>query len=143
MAKNIQNAFVVAGGLIEKDGKFLRVNAITGVPKGLWNIPAGMIDDGEAIDEAAVREVKEETGFDTAIEGVIGVYHRLKNKYAGNMIRVNFKMTIFLPALAGSALPASAKAKMKPKKALFAKALNLKRATGLSWHSCTAVSSSR
>lgn len=30
----------------------------------LWSIPAGMIDDGETIEQAAIREVKEETGLD-------------------------------------------------------------------------------
>lgn len=94
MTENIQAVYIVAGGLLEKDGKFLLVNAKTGVPKGLWNLPAGRVSEGERIEEAAVREVKEETGFDVKIQGIAGVYHRLKNKYGNNMIRVNFRMGI-------------------------------------------------
>ena len=93
MTKNVQSAYLVAGGLLERDGRFLLVNAKTGVPKGLWNIPAGRVDENETMDKAAVREVKEETGFDVRVQGIAGVYHRLKNRnVAGNMIRVNFRM---------------------------------------------------
>jgi 8-oxo-dGTP pyrophosphatase MutT (NUDIX family) len=41
---------------------------------GLWGLPGGRIDPGESISEAAVREVKEETGFDICITRFIGVY---------------------------------------------------------------------
>lgn len=95
MTKKVQSVFIIAGGLLEKDSKFLLVNAKVGVPKGLWNLPAGGVDDGETVDEAAVREVREETGFDVKIQGLVGTQHRLKNKYSkNNIIRVNFKMEI-------------------------------------------------
>jgi len=41
---------------------------------GLWGLPGGRIDPGESISEAAIREVKEETGFDICITRFIGVY---------------------------------------------------------------------
>lgn len=95
MKENAQYACIIAGGLLEKDGKFLLVNARVGAPKGLWNIPAGRVDEGEVVEEAAVREVKEETGLDVMIEGLVNVFHRMKNKVADkNIIRVNFKMSI-------------------------------------------------
>jgi 8-oxo-dGTP diphosphatase len=94
MAEKVQQVHIVAGGLLERDGKFLLVNAKIGVPKGLWNLPAGRVGEGETIEETAVREVKEETGLDVKIQGIVGVYHRLKNKYGNNMIRVNFRMEI-------------------------------------------------
>ncbi len=41
---------------------------------GMWGIPGGMMDVGETILEAGIREVKEETGLDVRITGLLGVY---------------------------------------------------------------------
>ncbi len=41
---------------------------------GLWGLPGGRIEPGESVVEAAVREVKEETGLAVAISNLLGVY---------------------------------------------------------------------
>ncbi|SFS40972.1 NUDIX hydrolase [Paenibacillus sp. 453mf] len=38
-----------------------------------WSLPGGAVEEGECFDEAAVREVKEETGFDINIHGIVAV----------------------------------------------------------------------
>lgn len=40
----------------------------------LWALPGGGMDLGESIVDCAVREVKEETGLDVEVTGLIGVY---------------------------------------------------------------------
>jgi ADP-ribose pyrophosphatase YjhB (NUDIX family) len=41
---------------------------------GLWGLPGGRIEAGESVREAAVREVKEETGLNIEITQLLGVY---------------------------------------------------------------------
>jgi ADP-ribose pyrophosphatase YjhB (NUDIX family) len=65
---------IISATLIEKNNKFLLVNAKIGVPKGLWNNPGGHKEKGETEKQAAVRETEEETGFEVKLGKLIGVY---------------------------------------------------------------------
>lgn len=48
-----------AGGLVRnQDGEFLMIRR-----RGLWDLPKGHQEDGEAIEDCALREVSEETGL--------------------------------------------------------------------------------
>jgi 8-oxo-dGTP pyrophosphatase MutT (NUDIX family) len=57
----------IAGSVISKDGKFLLVQEKNPKVYGLWNFPAGHVDEGETPEAAAVREAFEETGFNVKI----------------------------------------------------------------------------
>jgi len=42
------------------------------IEEGLWALPKGTIEQGETIEETALREVEEETGLSVAIEDGLG-----------------------------------------------------------------------
>ncbi|KGX84151.1 NUDIX hydrolase [Pontibacillus marinus] len=46
-----------------------------------WGFPGGCIEIGESAEETVIREVKEETGFDININGMIGVYSKYFHEY--------------------------------------------------------------
>jgi len=76
---------VAAGGLVTNgNGKYLVIYR-----RGFWDLPKGKIETGETAEEAAVREVEEETGVNSLILGeslIIGqdqqnaTYHTFSRK---------------------------------------------------------------
>ncbi|MCK4634567.1 MAG: NUDIX hydrolase [Candidatus Aenigmarchaeota archaeon] len=64
---------IVCSCAIEKDGKFLLVQEAKEKVRGMWNLPGGKVDRMEDIVTAAKREVKEETGYDVKISGLLNI----------------------------------------------------------------------
>jgi 8-oxo-dGTP pyrophosphatase MutT (NUDIX family) len=60
--------------IIEQDGKFLLVEEQTADGIRL-NQPAGHVENGETLVEAAIREANEETAYEFTPEYLLGVYH--------------------------------------------------------------------
>ena len=67
------------GGVVLCGDKALLVRAATGRRRGEWMIPGGFVEPGETIDVAVRREVREETGVEAEIEGIVAVRNRLSD----------------------------------------------------------------
>lgn len=68
---------VVVGGVIEKDGKFLLVQEAQETCRGKWNIPAGHLDPNETIFDGAKWEIKEETGCNVELTGILQIGNKV------------------------------------------------------------------
>lgn len=58
--------------------------------KDSWALPGGFVEYGETVEKAAVREVKEETGLDVELEGLLGVYSEPDRDPRGHTVSVVF-----------------------------------------------------
>ena len=81
---------VVAGVVIEKDGKYLLVQEKAKC-YGKWNLPAGRVEKGDSFEKTAIKEAKEETGFDVELTAKIGIFQEkpenaVKHAYQAKII---------------------------------------------------------
>lgn len=56
--------------------------------QGKWCFPSGYMEIGETAEEAAIREVKEETGFDIKLTRLFGVYTDLEEPRGETLVVV-------------------------------------------------------
>ncbi len=82
-----QNPNLVVGAIAEFNGKILLARRDIQPRKGFWNLPCGYLENGETVQEGAVREVFEETG--AKIE--LGALHTIFNLPDVNQVYMIFR----------------------------------------------------
>jgi ADP-ribose pyrophosphatase YjhB (NUDIX family) len=80
--------YVGVGGLTIdfKTGQVLVIKEKQGNDTFSWKIPGGLVDSGEYVGEAAVREVREETGIESEFKGVITLREKKNYNFGRNDI---------------------------------------------------------
>ena len=76
---------------------------------GNWALPGGAMDIGETFAQSAVREVKEETGFDVRIDRIIGIYSDPAHVFAydDGEVRQEFNICLACTIAGGTLLVSS------------------------------------
>jgi 8-oxo-dGTP pyrophosphatase MutT (NUDIX family) len=93
---------ISAGGVVyERQGNDVRIAlAARRTRKGelVWGLPKGGIDEGESEFDAAVREVREETGLEAVVEEDLG---QIRYMYVWEGVRVRKMVRFFLMRATG------------------------------------------
>ena len=71
---------------------------------GLWTLPGGYADVGDSPSEAVVREIHEESGFETKVCKLVALYDRNKHGHPPMMFHV-YKAFFLCEIVGGSASP--------------------------------------
>lgn len=82
---------VAVGVVVEKEGRIVLAKRGHEPNYGRWSFPSGYVDAGEKLEDAARREVLEETGLRVRIRKLLGVYSQKGERtifvaYAGQAI---------------------------------------------------------
>lgn len=72
-----EQPLVGIGAIIIEDGRVVLVKRAHPPIQGQWSIPGGVLEVGEMVREAAVREAREETGLIVEPGELLGVYDRV------------------------------------------------------------------
>lgn len=62
--------------------------------KGNYALPGGFVDYNECVEDAVLREIKEETNLDCSIRKLVGVYSKPGRDPRGHMVSVVFSLNI-------------------------------------------------
>lgn len=65
-----------ANTVVEKDGRVLLVRLNYGPRDGHWALPGGLVEADETVEQAAIRETAEESGFTVGLDGLLAMWMR-------------------------------------------------------------------
>ncbi len=74
---------VGVGGVVISNGRALLIRRGRPPLEGQWSIPGGMLEVGETLIEGVRRELREETGIEVRVGGLIEVFERINLDGAG------------------------------------------------------------
>ena len=74
MGDGLSKMVVAVFVFIQQDEKILLVRQNYG--RRYWSLPGGVVESGETLEQAVIREVHEETGLKIIIKRIIGLYSK-------------------------------------------------------------------
>ena len=74
---------VGVGGVVIRDGCVLLVQRAQEPLAGKWTLPGGAVELGETLEEAVVRELREETGLEVRVLELVEAFERITRDESG------------------------------------------------------------
>jgi ADP-ribose pyrophosphatase YjhB (NUDIX family) len=99
---------VGVGGVVVHENRVLLVQRGHEPMMGKWTIPGGLIDVGESLREAIIREVREETGLDVEPIELIELLDRIHRQ--DGRVRYHYVIADYLCRVTGGTLAAASDA---------------------------------
>jgi mutator protein MutT len=96
------------GAVVVDGGRVLLVRRGTEPMRGHWTLPGGLVEVGEPLEAAVVREVREETGLTVEPLELIELLDRIHRQ--GERVRYHYVIADYLCRAAGGALRAASDA---------------------------------
>jgi 8-oxo-dGTP diphosphatase len=104
-----ESPLVGVGAVIVQDQRVLLIRRGQAPLLGEWSLPGGVLECGETLREAVVREAREETGLVVETDEMLGVYERVIRGDDGR-VRYHYVLIDFLCRPAGGELEAASDA---------------------------------
>jgi len=80
--------------IIVNKNKLILIKRLKEPFKNFWALPGGFVEYGETVEQAIVREVKEETGLIIEPTSLIGVYSDPRRDPRGHVISIAFLVKV-------------------------------------------------
>jgi ADP-ribose pyrophosphatase YjhB (NUDIX family) len=88
-----ENPKLILGCVPEHDGRLLLCKRAIEPRLGFWTFPAGFMENGETLQQAAARECREEANAEVVVGSLLSVVHVLH----AHQVHVNFRATLANP----------------------------------------------
>jgi 8-oxo-dGTP diphosphatase len=81
-------------GVILENGEILLIKRKGEPFKGKWALPGGFVEYNEKVEDAVIREIREETGVNAEIKELVGVYSDPKRDPRGHTVSIVFLLNV-------------------------------------------------
>jgi ADP-ribose pyrophosphatase YjhB (NUDIX family) len=88
--QHYKNPTPTVDAIVQKDSQILLVKRKKEPFKGHLVLPGGFVNEGERVEDAAKREIKEETSLDIELIDILGVYSEPKRDPRGHIMSTVF-----------------------------------------------------